>query len=93
MGWGSFECGLVDEQPHIGGAFTREFGDEGCWLTGDKVFGVDETCHGGEVCADEVEDIADVVTEDLLVVLALEEVISVWVKGVLAVAACDVSTV
>lgn len=40
--------------------------------------------------ADCEEGVADVVAKDLLVVLALEEVVAIGVQGVVAVAACSV---
>ena len=43
--------------------------------------GVDKVCHGGKVGADSVEGVTDVVAENLLAVLALEEVVSVGVEG------------
>ena len=49
--------------------------------------GVGEAGEGGKGVTDGVDSVTNVVTEDLLVVLALEQVVAVWVKAFVAVAA------
>jgi hypothetical protein len=86
-GGGALEGGLKDVKADVSWAFGGEFRDKARGLTGDGVLRVDKTGYRGEVRADSVEDITNVVAKDFFVVLASEEVVAIGVEGFVAVAA------
>ena len=87
MGWWAGKGRGSEGESYVCWALAGEVGEEVGWFTEDTMFGVYKLCHGGEVGADGVHCVADVVAEDFLVVVAAEEVVPIGVEGPFAVPA------
>lgn len=84
--WGlAGECCGSEIQAYISWAFSRVSGKEIARFTGHCMFRLNKTSYWCKIGAEGVDCVSDVITEDFLAVFASEEMVSILVKGLVAV--------